>query len=450
MDSKEVTKIDNFIEVFQDFKQKQQKQEQQKQEQQKQEQEKQKLRGLNNFNLFTTLLKQHDEVRLHSRFLHFLLNPYGEHCQDELFLDLFLEACNLPGFLDTKNTSVSAEYNHMDLYLKDENRHICIENKIWAGDQPKQIERYIEYIKKEDEKKEEKDLTVNLAVIYLSLDRLEPSSDSLGDFRVVTEDDDSFLVRGSEKYIFRSIHYKEQIKKWLVESYKQVSNITNLSIAIAQYQEVIAMLYNDDRDKIMSLKEYLKEYLENKEENRLELLQTMRKISNEYPNFRRNEMESFWRQVEDQLKKKIENNEWEVSLVGTRLWEGHKWNSPLRIQQSKDAKFQFAFEYKEHGFRDSIWGIINKDGKALEELEKNEEIANKLEQLKKDLGTGQRDAWWLWCEYYHHDDLSEKIIDEKDSDQASKKFVDEFIEIFEKCKDMIILCNKILDNQKES
>ena len=439
MDSKEVTKIDDFIEVFQDFKQKQQNQ---------------KLRGLNNFNLFTTLLKQSDEVKLHSRFLHFLLKPHGEHCQDELFLDLFLKACNLTGFLDTKNTSVFAEYNYMDLYLKDENRHICIENKIWAGDQPKQIERYIEDIKEENEKNEEskeneeKDLTVNLAVIYLSLDRLEPSSDSLGDFRVVTEDDDSFLVRGSEKYIFRSIHYKEQIKKWLVESYKQVSNITNLSIAIAQYQEVIAMLYNDYRDKIMSLKEYLG----NKKENRLELLQTMRKISNEYPNFRRNEMESFWRQVEEQLKRKFENSEWEVSRLGKKLWEGHSWNCPLRIQQSEDAKVRFGFEYTKHGFRDSIWGIIRKDdGTDFKELKKNEEIANKLEQLKKDLDTaGHHSIWWLWFDYYHHDDLSEKIIDEKDSDQASKKFVDEFIEIFEKCKDMIILCNKILDNQKES
>ena len=75
MNTEEI-KIDNFIELFKNFKQKQQQQ---------------KLRGLNDFNLFTTLLKPNDELRLHSRFLNFLLNPNGEHCQGSLFLDLFLE-----------------------------------------------------------------------------------------------------------------------------------------------------------------------------------------------------------------------------------------------------------------------------------------------------------------------------------------------------------------------
>ena len=56
MNTEEINKIDNFIELFKNFKQKQQQQ---------------KLRGLNNFNLFTTLLKLNDEVRLHSRFLSF-------------------------------------------------------------------------------------------------------------------------------------------------------------------------------------------------------------------------------------------------------------------------------------------------------------------------------------------------------------------------------------------
>ena len=42
MNTEERNKIDNFIELFKNFKQKQQQQ---------------KLRGLNDFNLFTTLLK---------------------------------------------------------------------------------------------------------------------------------------------------------------------------------------------------------------------------------------------------------------------------------------------------------------------------------------------------------------------------------------------------------
>ena len=167
MNTKDINKIDNFIELFKNFKQKQQQQ---------------KLRGLNDFNLFTTLLKASDEVRLHSRFLNFLLNPNGEHCQGSLFLDLFLEKCGLADFLDTSNTSVFAEYNSIDLYLTDGNNHIIIENKIWAGDQQKQIKRYIETIKEENK---DINLTENLVVIYLSLDREEPTDYSL--YNSITE-----------------------------------------------------------------------------------------------------------------------------------------------------------------------------------------------------------------------------------------------------------------------
>ena len=43
------------------------------------------------FNLFTTLLSAGDEVRLHTRFLHELLNPAGTHDCGDLFLKLFFE-----------------------------------------------------------------------------------------------------------------------------------------------------------------------------------------------------------------------------------------------------------------------------------------------------------------------------------------------------------------------
>jgi hypothetical protein len=43
------------------------------------------------FNVFTTLLAPNDEVRLHTRFLHCLLNPKGAHDCGPLFLRLFFE-----------------------------------------------------------------------------------------------------------------------------------------------------------------------------------------------------------------------------------------------------------------------------------------------------------------------------------------------------------------------
>ena len=43
------------------------------------------------FNVFTTLLDAHDEVCLHTRFLHCLLDPKSCHDCNSLFLGLFFE-----------------------------------------------------------------------------------------------------------------------------------------------------------------------------------------------------------------------------------------------------------------------------------------------------------------------------------------------------------------------
>ena len=52
----------------------------------KKESELRKLRGVNDYNIFTELLDQNDEVRLHSGFIYSLLNPTGTHYQKSLFL----------------------------------------------------------------------------------------------------------------------------------------------------------------------------------------------------------------------------------------------------------------------------------------------------------------------------------------------------------------------------
>ena len=42
------------------------------------------------FNIFSVLHKDHDERRLHSRFIAALLNPEGTHKKGNIFLSLFL------------------------------------------------------------------------------------------------------------------------------------------------------------------------------------------------------------------------------------------------------------------------------------------------------------------------------------------------------------------------
>jgi hypothetical protein len=125
------------------------------------------------FNVFSILGLQDREVRLHSALLNELLNPNGKHGQKELFLKLFIAVVNSKIVNETiientKNissqkikefrteTATSAveihagfinkefsEGGYIDIIINDNNKYgIIIENKIWAGDQEKQLYRY--------------------------------------------------------------------------------------------------------------------------------------------------------------------------------------------------------------------------------------------------------------------------------------------------------------------
>nr|NJM04810.1 PD-(D/E)XK nuclease family protein [Desulfobacula sp.] len=86
----------------------------------KERQKRQMNDGLNDYNLLTSVLAPHDEVRLHSRMIYSLLNPEGKHYQDTFFLEKFIEAVGLQKFsLNISNAKVHKEYKNIDLYISD-------------------------------------------------------------------------------------------------------------------------------------------------------------------------------------------------------------------------------------------------------------------------------------------------------------------------------------------
>ena len=109
-----------------------------------------KRRGNNDFNPYLQMLSESDEVNLHSSLIYGFLDPKNNHYQGDVFLETFLESVGLKAwFGDTSNAEVHKERKRIDIYITNDNRHIIIENKIWAGDQDRQIERYIDKIAKE-------------------------------------------------------------------------------------------------------------------------------------------------------------------------------------------------------------------------------------------------------------------------------------------------------------
>lgn len=119
------------------------------------------LREAPEYNIFSVLRAERDEVRTHSAFLCHLLSPHASHGQGTLFLESFLQCCAsrysnfplLPDFLEPKDWLVSSEehtnYGRMDIVIQNPmGRFLCvIENKIDAPEGSEQLTRYGKWMK---------------------------------------------------------------------------------------------------------------------------------------------------------------------------------------------------------------------------------------------------------------------------------------------------------------
>lgn len=415
-----MTDIEEFIEIFQEY---------------KGEQENQKRRGLNDFNIFTILLNKSDEVRLHSRFLHFLLNPTADHSQGSLFLDLFLKECNLYGFFEnTEQCTVDKEHKFIDLYITDGSKHIIIENKVFAGDQDRQIERYIDRIKEDNSG--DINLSDNLVVIYLSLNRNKPERISLGDFTL--DKSKGVLNRKGEKYQFKVITYDTHILNWIDKSYAQVANISNLAVGLTQYKDVILKLYGRYRGKVMNLEEFMKGRLD-----KPQLYKMLKEVSSEYQLLRKSLMNEFFDKVIVMLAAGLDGRNWQV-IEKDKLRSGGSGDFPLTIEQVdiNKPKVLLGFEFTQKDFGSPDWGIVRRDESVkFSDLREDSEIKKLLGSLQNVL-TAQS-QWWLKYETLYKGDFCEKVVGFETIDLAAKDFATKFLGIFDDCKDLISKCNEV-------
>ena len=142
------------------------------------------------FNVFSVLNRMHDENAV-SAVIAEVLRPSGSHGQQECFMRLFLErlrqevgesspshgffgeALSLNKFekFVVETEHVTNTGRRIDLWIATSTRFIiAIENKIFAQDQPKQLEDYLTYLEA---------LECNFILIYLTLDKKYPSESSL-------------------------------------------------------------------------------------------------------------------------------------------------------------------------------------------------------------------------------------------------------------------------------
>jgi len=351
----------------------------------KEKQEQQKRRGLNDYNLLTTVLKAHDEVRVHSRIIASLLDIEGKHYQDTLFLDKFLEIIKVTEY-QSPYSKIQLEYQNIDLYLNDGEKHIIIENKIWAEDQNRQIERYIDIVKGENRELQPE----NLYLIYLSIDRKEPSAYSLGRFRVQGE----YIVDDKNHKIafYRAIHYKNEVPIWLQRSQYEIQNITNLNESIKQYMDVVSMITNQFRGKIMQLKDILLE-----DENYFQLA---KEISQAYIQAETKKIEQFKEQLICNIKEylfEVEYNvlDWKaIDIVGRYhlriialetdyiLQVTHHKKSFEKIDKEEKEQILIALRRVDKNFKsgwDKVYGVLNIDHKSISKIKS---LIEQIETIK--------------------------------------------------------------------
>jgi hypothetical protein len=182
-----------------------------------------------NYNIFKILNLQTDEVSLHSLFLAELLNPKGSHKKGTVFLKEFLKTISpdLGSTLDLDSVNLTVEKfigpiskdkttgGRIDILIEDnDGKCIIIENKIYAGDQEKQLLRYHNY--KGDREG---------IIFYLTINGCPPQPYSCCDLK--------------ENKDFHLISYKETINNWLEKCHQIASDSPFIRETIQQYINLI-------------------------------------------------------------------------------------------------------------------------------------------------------------------------------------------------------------------
>ena len=341
----------------------------------KAEADRQRAMGKHDYNIFTLFHYFSDEVNLHSNFIASLLDPNGDHYKSDLFLKLFLETCGIDDFsIDTSRATVFKEFKHIDIYISDGKKHIILENKVYAKDQPTQIARYIKAIKDEGAKDED------IYVLYLHPDGKLPDDQSFGDYHAK-------LLGENPSIKFKVISYGNEILKWIDRCKNEVSNITDLNVFLSQYKDVIEMIYNRykriDEMETANLVEIFKENYTAASE-----------IANNYQETRKKIIDGFFEKLSERLKKVYNEN---CYKIGGEKIASNKYCQPIKIESTNWDLFNFAIEFMGANLTNPIMGFVKKD---------------KTIDLSKIDNTKKSDDFWIESKEISGDDICKSIVTE--------------------------------------
>jgi len=188
------------------------------------------------FNVFAMLRPEDDEVNLHSRFLFEVLNPQGTHGMGTAFLERFLAQAGLETF-DVTTVTVQREVQNMDIFIANGARQaVILENKLFAPDQPKQLQRYYKAVRKAGYR--------DVTVLYLTLYGDAPGAESAGDL-------DEEIV---------TLSYADDVRDWLAGCIEVAAPYPTVRETLQQYQWLVEGLTGQAGGRLlMDVKALLKD-----------------------------------------------------------------------------------------------------------------------------------------------------------------------------------------------
>lgn len=182
----------------------------------------------NKYNIFSILKQEEKEEGCHSRIIFNLINDCESNKLEKKFLKLFFKEVLDEEFDEKKKYFVEREknlgkYGRADLFIEDsDGKAYLIEMKINAGDQPKQLSRYNQYLKK--------NYKDDYQIYYLTLNGYHPSSYSL-------------KGRAEVEYII--ISFVDNIYNWIEKCIEEIEeNNKILKINLEQYLETLTKITN--------------------------------------------------------------------------------------------------------------------------------------------------------------------------------------------------------------
>jgi hypothetical protein len=164
----------------------------------------------------------------HSRIMGKLLQQISDGKFEilENFIRFIKEKSTYFNNINIKNPIITQEKERIDLWIRDDDYAIIIENKVnWAGDQNEQLARYIDKTKKESFSKEQ------IYVIYLSPTyEKEPEEQTW-----INEKGESYKEEFKNRYL--KLSFREDVlswlKEWILPNVRQKDKF--LSSALEQY-----------------------------------------------------------------------------------------------------------------------------------------------------------------------------------------------------------------------